>query len=173
MLKICLVKIEKPIDEKTFRFLLCFSPPEKQARILRQKVKQNADTMAVGGALVRHMIFQEFHIPWEKQIIAYGSHGKPYLRDYPEVHFNISHSGPCVACAVADSPIGIDIQEVVPYDPDTARLVFSEEEIDKIEKSFDMDLAFTRAWTIRESILKAQPQGDYTCVDCKIIASVK
>lgn len=154
MLKICLVKLEKPIDEKTFHFLLRFSPPEKQARILRQRAKQNADTMVVGGALVRHMLFQEFQIPWEKQIIAYGPYGKPYLRDYPDAHFNISHSGPYVACAVANSPIGIDIQEIVPYDPDVARLVFSKDENKEIDKSLDLDLAFTKAWARREAIQK-------------------
>ena len=103
---------------------------------------------------MRHMIFQEFHIPWEKQIIAYGPYGKPCLRDYPDAHFNISHSGPYVACAVSDEPVGIDIQEVVPYDPDVARLVFSEEEIERIEKSLDQDLAFARTWAKAESVLK-------------------
>jgi len=61
-----LVKIPRSIEEPTFRFLLQFSPPEKQERIFHQRVKQNADAMVVGAALARHLLFQVFHIPLSK-----------------------------------------------------------------------------------------------------------
>ena len=36
--------------------------------------------------------------------------GKPYFGDRPEVHFSISHSRDYWACAVADGPVGLDLQ---------------------------------------------------------------
>ena len=65
------VRVDKPINIETFNYLLQFSPPEKQQRILRQRVKRNADTMVIGGALVRYMIWKRFHIPLNA-LIAYG-----------------------------------------------------------------------------------------------------
>ncbi len=151
---ICLVKNEKPIDDFTFRFLLQFAPFEKQERILRQQAKQNADNMLVGAALARHMIWEIFQIPLSQQHIAYGPHGKPYLRDYPNVHFNISHSGQYVACAVADRPVGIDVQVVGTYRPDVAVRVCSEGELAKIETSDNLATEFTKLWTRKEAYLK-------------------
>ncbi len=151
---VCIVKNEKPIDDAAFRFLLQFAPLEKQERILRQRMKQNADNMLVGAALARHMIWETFHIPISQQQIAYGPYGKPYLRDYPNVHFNISHSGQYVACAVADRPVGIDVQVVETYRPDVVAKVCSEEELARINASDDPAAEFTKLWTRKEAYLK-------------------
>ncbi len=154
-----LVKIPKPIEEQTFRFLLQFSPPEKQERILRQRVKQNADVMVVGAALAKHMLFRIFSIPLSKQRIAYGPYGKPYRPDSPNAHFNISHSGQYVACAVSDRPVGVDVQEITPYRPDMAKLVCTPEEILQIETSPDPAAEFTALWTKKEAYGKEMGTG--------------
>lgn len=41
----------------------------------------------------------------------YGAHGKPYLANFPDLFFSLSHSGDYVLCAVADREIGADIQQ--------------------------------------------------------------
>ncbi len=146
-----IIKNAKPIDELTFRFLLQFAPAEKQERILRQHVKQNADNMLVGAALARHMIWVIFQIPLSQQHIAYGSYGKPYLRDSPNAHFNISHSGQYVACAVANQPVGIDVQEITPYRSDVARRICNDIEFRKIETSAKPAEEFTKLWTYKEA----------------------
>ncbi len=43
-----------------------------------------------------------------------GSNGKPYLLGRPDFHFNLSHSGVWAVCAVADAPVGVDIQQLRP-----------------------------------------------------------
>ncbi|MCH5348880.1 MAG: 4'-phosphopantetheinyl transferase superfamily protein [Oscillospiraceae bacterium] len=150
---VSIVHNKTPIDDITFRFLLQFSPPEKQQRILRQRVKQNADSMVSGGALARYMLWKEFCIPWDAHI-AYGEFGKPYLSDYPDVHFNISHSGQYVVCAVCNRPVGVDVQEIAPYQPDVAAKVCSNVELSQIEASGNQAAEFTKAWTIKEAYLK-------------------
>lgn len=156
---ICLTKIEKPINKPTFQFLMQYVSTEKQKRILRQHVKQNADNMLIGAVLAKYMIWKEFDVSFSEQIIAYGPYGKPYLRDYPDVHFNISHSGQFVACAVCNVPVGIDIQEIVPYKPDVARRVCTADEISQIEASMNPAAEFTKIWTQKEAILKMNGYG--------------
>lgn len=150
---VSIIHNKTPIDKTTFRFLLQFSPPEKQQRILRQRVKQNADTMVIGGALARYMLWKDFRILWDAHI-ACGELGKPYLSDYPDVHFNISHSGQYVACAVHDSPVGVDIQMIARYRPDIAKRVCTPAEIIQIETHDNPNTEFTKIWTQKEAYLK-------------------
>lgn len=155
---IIVVQISKPIGRTVFQYLLQFSPPEKQKRILRQRIKQSADAMVVGGALARYMLWKAFHIPPDARI-TYGEFGKPYLPNYPKAHFNISHSRSYVACVVYDRPIGIDIQVVGPYRSAVARRVCTPEEVKQIEASTDPTTEFTGLWTQKEAYLKMSGRG--------------
>ncbi len=56
------------------------------------------------------------------------------MRDYPDVHFDISHSQ-YVAGAVGDQPVGIDVQVVGACRPDVAVRVRGEEELARIGAS--------------------------------------
>ena len=40
--------------------------------------------------------------------LIYGKHGKPYLKNYSDVYFNISHSGKYVMCAAGDMEMGVE-----------------------------------------------------------------
>ena len=44
--------------------------------------------------------------------LAFGKYGKPYLLEYPHVHFNISHCDAGCVVAMAYYPVGVDIQEI-------------------------------------------------------------
>jgi len=150
---------KEPITEPSFRFLLQFVPKEKQNRIFHQRVKQNADNMLVGATLARYMVWETFHIPLSQQHIAYGPYGKPYLRDWPNVHFNISHSGQYVACAVANRPVGIDVQVIGAYRPDVAARVCTGKELARLRASDDPAIELARLWTQKEASLKMLGSG--------------
>lgn len=40
-----------------------------------------------------------------KEERAVGKHGKPYLANHPKIHYNISHSGEFVICAISGVPV--------------------------------------------------------------------
>lgn len=153
------VRNNVPIQDRTFEFLLQFIEKQKQARILQQRIKQNADNMLIGEILAKVAIKKIFGIDILKQKFAYSEHGKPYLFNYPNVHFNISHSGMYVVCTVADKPVGVDIQMIGEYNPDVAKRVCNEKEIEQIENSIDKASEFTNFWTQKESALKMYGTG--------------
>ena len=157
--KIYVVKVNSPIDENTFQFLLKFVQQDKKERILKQRKKQNADNMLIADVLTKIAINNVFEIPLQEQNFAYSNHGKPYLSGFSDVHFNISHSGSYVACGLADKPIGIDIQKIGTYKPDLAKKVCNEAELTQIETSFDNASEFTKIWTQKEAVLKMQGLG--------------
>lgn len=57
-----------------------------------------------------------------------GKFGKPYLVGCPDFHFNLSHSGLWAVCAVADVPVGVDLQQERPVSPKLSRKFTSAEQ---------------------------------------------
>ncbi len=157
--EIYLVKVNSPIAENTFKYLLNFVQTEKQKHILKQKIKQNVDNMLTGEILAKTVIKKTFGIDIAKQEFAYTEYGKPYLINYPDVHFNISHSGKYVTCTVSYNPVGIDIQRISEYNSDVAKRVCNEKELKQIEDSLNKASEFTKLWTQKEAVLKMYGTG--------------
>jgi len=86
-------------------------------------------------------------------------HGKPYFKNRPDIHFNISHSGKYVACAFSDIQIGVDIQIKEKANTDIAKRFFSEKNYRFIEESNSPEDTFIRLWTLKESYLKCIGRG--------------
>lgn len=89
---------------------------------------------------------------------SYKKNGKPYLKEYPEIFFNISHCRKGIACAVCDCPVGVDIEEIQPG-LEIRSLVLNREEEDAVKMSETPDVEFTRIWTRKESFLKLTGEG--------------
>lgn len=100
----------------------------------------------------------------EKEIGS-GKYGKPYLKNYPEIHFNISHCDGIVVCAIADFEIGVDTERVKSFPVSMVRKMLTEKEQRVLnEKSEDLgefQNVFFRYWTLKESYLKWEGHGFY------------
>lgn len=93
---------------------------------------------------------------------AVGAHGKPYLPRRPDVQFSLSHSGTWAMCAVADRPVGCDIQLPAPRSLRVARRFFTDAECARIFAlpTEDARLAmFYRIWALKESFVKCLGLG--------------
>ncbi len=88
-----------------------------------------------------------------------GPYGKPFLPAYPDCHFNISHSGTYILCALDDAPIGIDIQIVKPRRTAFLDRICSPEERKWLSERSDNQNAFTQFWCIKESACKQTGRG--------------
>ncbi len=85
--------------------------------------------------------------------------GKPLLAETPWLHFNLSHSRNAVACALATSPVGVDIESLRHASPALVARTMSPEEAQQILSSPCPDEEFTRLWTRKEASLKLTGQG--------------
>ena len=83
----------------------------------------------------------------------YNEHGKPYLKNGP--YFNISHCKAGIAVAVDDQPIGIDIESIRHAESDLIERTMNAEE----QKTIRSDRDFTRLWTRKEAVVKAEGTG--------------
>ena len=97
----------------------------------------------------------------DQPVIVKGEHGKPYLKDFPHINYNISHTDGLVACGIGDRQLGIDVEKVRPFRNTILRKVFSDAEkchMDEIPES-ERSQYFFRVWTLKESYLKASGLG--------------
>lgn len=145
------------------KFIQNLSPErQKKALVYRQEI----DTVRTvcGEMLLRYALSQRSgsSLPEIPLHFTYNPYGKPLLLDYPEVSFNISHSGNWVACAISDSGIGIDIEQIS-YDIDLsiANHYFHQKEIQIIHSAAAPESYqyFFRFWTAKESYLKCVGKG--------------
>ena len=94
--------------------------------------------------------------------VAYGENGKPYLTDFPEVQFNLSHSGERVMCVLSPFETGCDVETIKGDRGRLAERFFMPEEsawikhFETLEKQSD---AFYRLWTLKECYMKVTGRG--------------
>ncbi len=116
---------------------------------------------ALGDILTRFAIQSVTGLNAGKLAVDYGPNGKPFLGSHPEIHYNISHSGEYVVCAVADVNLGIDVERIRDVNFRVAERYFSKAELTDLmalEGDKRRDYFFT-LWTIKESYLKALGRG--------------
>lgn len=108
-----------------------------------------------------------------------GEKGKPFLKHYPQIQFNLSHGKDMVVCGIDSSPLGVDVEAIRPVKPTIFRRVLTAGERDDLEKRKEMEgeeggyRDFFRFWTLKESYAKAVGLGlavDFTSFSFRLPA---
>lgn len=111
----------------------------------------------LGRRLLDYGLRQEYALFLSESDIGAGEYGKPHLKDYPDIHFSISHCDGMVVCGIMDRVIGIDVERIRPYSEKTAKRIMAEEELRR-EPVLSPEIFF-KYWTLKESYLKAIGTG--------------
>lgn len=118
--------------------------------------------------LARKMLAQANGKAPEEIAFTIGHKGKPSAN--VPFHFNVSHSGDFVLCAVSDKPIGADIEQIKPFRAGLVGRYFTKAEAAYIrggnplpaaESVSDPDTCarFYRVWTAKEAYVKMTGTG--------------
>lgn len=124
------------------------------------KKEREQELSRCGWELFRLGMQELYGLDGEHIKIERNAHGKPYLPEYPQIFFNISHSGEYAACAFAGIPIGMDIQQHrrVKWES-MAKRYFSIEEWERLAAADDAETLFFQIWTEEESYGKWKGTG--------------
>ena len=137
-------------------------PPWRREQAMRFKHEQGRKECTLSYLLLSRALQEVYGID-EQPMFKIGEHGKPSLLfDSPhptEIHFNISHCKTAIACALSDSPVGVDIERTGRFKESLARHVLNEAEYNDVVTSADPDLRFTEYWTMKEALVKLTGQG--------------
>jgi len=95
--------------------------------------------------------------------IKKGKSKKPYLFNYPYIHFNISHCEGMIVCAFSSTSVGIDVEGIRPVSYSLAKKALTQAELSFIstfsQESPEFQKLFSRFWTLKESLAKCTSYG--------------
>ena len=134
----------------------------RRDKTMRYRFDRGKHLSAGAGLLLDNML-SEHGLRERDMQYSEGEHGKPFFVNHPELHFNLSHSGNLVACALGHRPVGVDVQQLVAdLRPSLVRYIMSDQEIaalDALTTASAKSLLFTQLWTLKESYVKATGRG--------------
>ena len=130
----------------------------RRAKLASQRDPQKR-RQGIGAELLLRLALSDASpdFPWPPEITV-GAYGKPTW-NVDGLYFSLSHSGRLAACAVADRPVGLDVQERCTYREALARRFFAPEEQRAFAGTDDRDALFGTVWSLKESWIKAEGTG--------------
>ncbi|RAN84821.1 4'-phosphopantetheinyl transferase superfamily protein [Bacillus sp. SRB_331] len=158
------MKIPKNIGNHLFYQFSNLISNEKRERMKRLLNLCDINRTLIGDLLIRSLVCQKYKMNNEEIKFIYNEYGKPFVQNFSDFHFNISHSGEWVVCATANSNVGIDIERVSDIEAlKLANEFFSEEEFYDISSmnSDEQINYFYDIWTLKESYIKTIGKGLY------------
>ena len=166
-MKVYVINALKELSDAEFEKALKTIDPEEKNRIMRFHFVEDRKRALAGILLSGYAIYKEFGIPKDEMKFEKNKYGKPHIVGKSGVHFNISHSGDYVACAVGGSSVGIDVQEHKSGGLDIAERFFSQEEKDALCKAVDSNSnsddtkrkLFYDMWSLKEAYIKCIGMG--------------
>ena len=138
-------------------------------KIRLARTGEGQDPSEAARELLVSALENEYGIPAAEARIEKDEKGKPYLEGYSDLYISISHSGPYIACAFGDKPVGVDT-EMWKAHPKWRRIVDKmhlreREAFDRAcggaasEEAEEPVEAFCDLWVRKESFLKAIGEG--------------
>ena len=135
--------------------------PQRREEVSRVRPLQRRFGMLKSFQMLQNLLPD---LDWERITFRRAEHGKPYLCDargvrLEGVHFNLSHSAGGVLVAVADEPIGVDIETFRSPSAALLRRCMNDEERGRIEHSGAPLQTFAELWTRKEAVGKCRGTG--------------
>lgn len=133
-------------------------PPERRQKIDGFRFRRDKNLSLGAGVLLYHALARA---GVAAPRFTRGPQGKPALAGRQDLHFNLSHGGQRVLCAVSDRPVGCDVEPVTEMDPEIARRFFAPGEYAYLlgAEPARRQETFFRLWTLKESFVKATGLG--------------
>ena len=149
-IQVWLARMERPLTEQEYRDMMALLPGTRRERL--QKLPREKHQEVLCAYLLLRMALWE-RCGWRDiPQIEVDERGKPFFPDYPDTHFSLSHTAGAAAVALADAPVGVDIERIRPVS------VRAMERIAGVRT----EAAFFRDWVRREARVKRTGSGIVT-----------
>lgn len=146
------------IEEMNLQAALASVSEQRRQHALRYRQEHDQRLSVAAYQLLQRLLRQHYGIS-EPPVFTFNTHGKPALRDHPDIFFNLSHCREAAACVVGNAPVGIDVESVRDFDDALLAQTMSDDERRHILSSPNPRQTFTRLWTMKESLLKLTGEG--------------
>ena len=152
------IYIDENINDFDLDEAMTLLSEQRREQVARYKL-EGPRRHAVAAYLLLRKALREMYGIHDAPVFEYDANGKPSILGHPEIFFNLSHCRKAVACVVADSPVGIDVEETCRFSDSIARYTLDDEEYESVVKADNPSQAFIRLWTMKEALLKYTGEG--------------
>ena len=161
MVSVFLLKNDRNISKPVFNQLINILMEEDRQYVRMIKKLEQREIVCLSRILLQFILINHYNIEPNRIGVIKNKFGKPYLREYKNLFFNISHSGDMTVVAVSNNEVGVDIELIRAANIDSIIKRFHESEIKYIISHHGEDRikAFFLVWTLKESYLKALGVG--------------
>lgn len=148
----CSIKsISEPELEKSFFEM----SRERRKNVMQLKNPEKQKSKIAADRVCRKALSEFCGVDPQRIEFGMNEHGKPFAIGL-DVHFNVSHSGDWVVCAVSDKEIGIDIEKIRSVNPRAAEKFACSDELEYIKIT---ENGFFEIWTLKEAYFKCIGTG--------------
>ncbi|WP_071605686.1 4'-phosphopantetheinyl transferase family protein [Sporomusa ovata] len=153
--------MSKSLSIPEYARLLTTLEATEQLRIKKFVRYEDALRTLLAKILVRTTICRRLCVPNAELCFEKTQYGKPLLKHFKNTHFNSSHSGSWIVCAIDHAPVGVDVEWVKPIDLDIAESFFASDEYAVLMSKLPSERLnfFYSLWTLKESYVKADGRG--------------
>jgi len=137
----------RPLTENETERLTAILPPARRERLGRQRVRAKREEALCAYGLLRYALREQFGLS-EISSVYLTEKGRPLFSDFPHLFFSVSHTEGAVLAAVAECPVGVDIERIRPVGQRMLQL-----------GETDTPEAFFRDWVRREARGKRTGEG--------------
>ncbi|WP_053451820.1 4'-phosphopantetheinyl transferase family protein [Exiguobacterium sp. BMC-KP] len=127
------------------------------------KLRRNDDRIRslYSELFIKYVLHKEFGLVSKDIQFTRDQFSKPLLEGYDNIHFNLSHSGNWIVCAVSDLPIGIDIEKIESGDNRFIEEVLHHKEIEYLTRfeGNEKNTKYYTLWCLKEAYGKYMGVG--------------
>jgi len=145
-------------DNNLLESMIPLLSAQRNQKVQRLRSGTGKNASAAAYLLLRFALNEVYNIN-EAVEFEIASKGKPALKKYPRIYFNLSHSKGVAACVIADFEVGVDVQNIRSVSEKTAKRVLTSEEYEAFLTTSYPDEYFCNIWTIKESYVKMTGLG--------------
>lgn len=136
---------------------------EEMALVNKKVTLELQNRQIVSRGCLREVLSKELQIAPKQLKLEATLNGKPFLPDFPNFFFNVSHSKELLVIAVSTKEIGIDIEfKSTPFNEKTILTFMSLQECElfsSLTLSSEKRNFFYQVWTAKESLSKLYGLG--------------
>ena len=146
-IQVWLARMERPLTEQEYRDMMALLPDARRERL--EKLPKEKHQEVLCAYLLLRMALREQRGWRTLPRIEADERGKPFFPDHPDTHFSLSHTAGASAAALADTPVGVDIERIRPVN---VRIM------ERIAGAWT-ETEFFQSWVRREARVKRPGSG--------------
>ena len=161
-IRICVCSAESFNDRDTFERYISRVSKYRREKIEKYRFMKDKALSLAAGLMLSYALESEGISEMNQEYIV-GEHGRPELKAYPDISFNISHSGNMAALVFSTKHrVAIDIEQIRQYPDKVAEKYFSPHEKDMLYRKSEghsREEYFYACWTRKEAYGKLAGSG--------------